>query len=119
MTTDVNEDSLAGAFTVLADFISKKMEHSLPCVVTKVSSDRTRVSVIPQIKITDKGKGVDDKFLRIYLNGKRIFAEYDPDWKLVKVEELTHLNRGMNRLRVYIRDFAGNLTRKDFTFNLK
>lgn len=44
-------DSLEGLLMELADSIAKRFECSLPCMVTKVSADRTRVSVRPLIRI--------------------------------------------------------------------
>lgn len=48
---DSRSDTLEGLLQELADAISKRIECALPCVVTKVSSDRRRVSVRPLIRI--------------------------------------------------------------------
>lgn len=47
-----NDDSLTGLLKALDDKIKKKIEHSLPCIVTAVES-RTRVTVRAAIKIVD------------------------------------------------------------------
>lgn len=71
------------------------------------------------IKITDKGKGVDDNSLKLFLNGKKNDCEYDPDRNWVKVEDLRYLKTGKNSIEVFIQDYAGNKSSKKFTFFLK
>lgn len=51
---DSRDDSLEGLLMELADSISRRFECALPCVVTKVSSDRRRVSVRPLIRVVAK-----------------------------------------------------------------
>ena len=71
------------------------------------------------IKITDKGKGVDDNSLKLFLNGKKNDCEYDPDRNWIKVEDLRYLKRGKNLIEVFIQDYAGNRSSRTFTFFLK
>lgn len=51
INNDSRDDSLEGLLIELAESINKLFECKLPCVVTAVSSDRTRVSVRPLIHI--------------------------------------------------------------------
>lgn len=71
------------------------------------------------VKITDKGKGVDDNTLELYINGKRVHAEYDPDWRTVNIEDLRFIKTGKNYLKVIVRDYGFNLTTRTFPVYLK
>lgn len=71
------------------------------------------------IRLSDKGKGIDDNFLEVVLNGRRVEAEYDPDWGRVLLEDLQNLKKGKNDLRVRVADLAGNQSEKRFSFSLK
>jgi hypothetical protein len=46
-----NDELLTGAFNILADYLRRTMENSLPCKVVAVSDDRQTVTVQPLIKI--------------------------------------------------------------------
>lgn len=71
------------------------------------------------IKITDKGKGINDLSLKIWLNGHRIDCEYDPDWRHVVIGRTPFLKAGRNLLKVSIKDNGDNITTRTFTFYLK
>jgi len=71
------------------------------------------------IRITDKGKGVNDYTLKVWLNSKRVLCEYDPDWRHVVIERPLPLKQGDNVLKVRIKDYADNETIKSFRFKLR
>jgi hypothetical protein len=72
------------------------------------------------IKITDRGKGVDDDSLFIWINDKQVIdCEFDPDWHRVLIEDLNYLKPGSNAMKVKISDYAGNKSLKIFQFFLK
>jgi hypothetical protein len=71
------------------------------------------------IRLSDKGKGIDDATLSVRLNGRKVEAEYDPDWGHVVLEELSSLCKGRNDLLVRVGDLAGNISEKRFVFSLK
>jgi len=71
------------------------------------------------IRLSDKGKGIDDKNLEVLLNGRKVEAEYDPDWSRVLIEDLQALKKGKNDLLVRVFDLAGNLGERRFGFSLK
>lgn len=54
VNNDVNNDWLPGLMRVLGDHVYKNIDKSLPCQVSEISTDRTRVKVRPLIKIVDK-----------------------------------------------------------------
>lgn len=57
INNDVRNDTLTGLLSELTESIMRKSEHQLPCVVTKVSANRQRVSVRPLIRIvTQEGE---------------------------------------------------------------
>ncbi len=70
------------------------------------------------IKITDKGKGVNDATLRVWLNDQRMDCEYDPDWRSVKIEDLANIKIGRNVLKVVVQDYARHRSSKIFPFYL-
>lgn len=71
------------------------------------------------IRLSDKGKGIDDNHLEVLVNGRKVGAEYDPDWSRVLLEDLRDLKIGKNELLVRVADLAGNLGEKRFVFYLK
>jgi hypothetical protein len=71
------------------------------------------------IRMSDKGKGIAEKTLAVFLNGRRIEAEYDPDWEHVRLEDLSLFRKGKNDLLVRVADLAGNGSEKRFTLSLK
>ncbi|MBN2345826.1 MAG: M23 family metallopeptidase [Candidatus Aminicenantes bacterium] len=71
------------------------------------------------IRISDKGKGVDERTIAVTLNGTRLDTEYDPDWKHVRLEMPSGLRHGRNELRVRAADRAGNVSERRFSFFLE
>lgn len=109
----------SGTFALMRDIFPPKVWFRKP--KTRYKKKVWRLNV----KITDKGMGVDDSSIKIWLNGKRICnsydsaCEYDPDWSLLKIEELANLKAGKNLLKLQVKDWAGNLTTKTFTLHLR
>jgi hypothetical protein len=71
------------------------------------------------VRLSDKGKGIDDTSLEVFLNGRPVEAEYDPDWSRALLEKLPFLRKGRNELLVRIADLAGNRSEKRFNFSLR
>jgi hypothetical protein len=107
----------SGVFALMRDIFPPRIWFVRP--KTKYKKNLKQIIV----KITDKGKGVDDNSLIIWLNGKRICpkyeCEYDPDRSSAKIEDLTFLQAGKNLIKVQVKDYAGNSAAKTLTFYLK
>jgi hypothetical protein len=107
----------SGIFALMRDIFPPRIWFVRP--KTKYKKNLKQIIV----KITDKGKGVDDDSLVIWLNGKRICpkyeCEYDPDRSSAKIGDLTNLQAGKNLLKVQVKDYAGNIASKTLTFYLK
>jgi len=75
------------------------------------------------LRITDKGKGVNEGSINVWINGKRACQnfdwEYDPDYASFEIKDIHLLHKGKNVLRVKLRDHAGNRTQRVFKFKLK
>jgi hypothetical protein len=71
------------------------------------------------VRLRDRGKGIDEQTLSIFLNGHGVESEYDPDWGHVLVEDTAFLQRGKNELQVQVSDLAGNHSVKKFHFHLR
>lgn len=71
------------------------------------------------VRISDRGKGVDDESLSLHLNGRKLSAEFDPDWGHVLIGELENLKSGGNELRVQVADLGGNRSDVVLKFNLR
>lgn len=71
------------------------------------------------VRLRDRGKGIDDRTLAIFLNGQQVDGEYDPDWAHVLINDTAGLKKGKNDLLVQVADFAGNRSEKFFHFYLK
>lgn len=109
----------SGVFALMRDIFPPKVWFKRPGTSYKKNLRRLIV------KITDKGKGVNDNSIRVWLNGQRICTgydcrcEYDADWNSLAIAELGNLKTGKNLLRVEVRDYAGNRTTRAYSFNLK
>jgi hypothetical protein len=71
------------------------------------------------VRVNDRGKGIDERTVAVFLNGQVADAEYDPDWNHVLIKDLEHLQRGKNHMLVRASDRAGNSSEKNFYFSLK
>ncbi len=103
----------AGTFALLRDVFPPAIS------MRRLGSKRLEALKKLVIRLSDKGKGIDDALLAIELNGRKIEAEYDPDWGHVLLEELPGLRRGRNELRVRAGDLAGNVSERRFLFSLR
>jgi hypothetical protein len=102
----------SGVFALMRDIFPPRIGLAKPA--TRKSSRLKRLLVT----ISDKGKGVNDDTLDIQVNGRIVEAEYDPDWRHVKLENLTGLRPGKNLIRVRVEDHAGNPAERIFTLKL-
>jgi hypothetical protein len=103
----------AGTFALLRDVFPPAISLRRP------GSRRLGALTRLVVRLSDKGKGIDDSTLTVVLNGRKLEAEYDPDWGHVLLEELAHLKKGRNELLVRVGDLAGNFSQKRFFFQLK
>jgi hypothetical protein len=109
----------SGIFALMRDIFPPQIRFITPRTEYKKNLRRLVV------KITDKGKGVNDNLIKVWLNGRRICStydcacEYDPDWSSLTIEEMGQLRTGKNLLTVRVKDYAGNSTSKTFSFYLK
>lgn len=102
----------SGTYALMRDIFPPRIFFKKPIVKHKKNLKRLVV------KITDKGKGVNDGTLRVRLNGKWVDCEYDPDWRTVVIDDLKHLQVGKNVFSVEITDYAGHKTAKTYTIYL-
>jgi murein DD-endopeptidase MepM/ murein hydrolase activator NlpD len=103
----------SGTYALMRDIFPPRIFFKKPFVKHKKNLKRLVV------KITDKGKGVNDGTLRVQLNGKWVDCEYDPDWRTVVIEDLKHLQVGKNTFNVEIKDYASHKTAKAYTIYLE
>ena len=71
------------------------------------------------VRLRDRGKGIDDRAVAVFLNGQKVDSEYDPDWGHILINDSAGLRKGKNDLLVRAADFAGNRSEKNFHFHLK
>ncbi len=103
----------SGTFALMRDIFPPRIYVGSP------SSDYFDRLQILTVRIEDKGKGVDDDSLEVFLNGKAVDCEYDADWQHVKIWDFTHKTMGKNLLVVRVRDRGGNSSRVSHKFYLK
>jgi hypothetical protein len=85
-------------------------------------SRRKRYFATPEklvVRLRDRGKGIDDQTVAVFLNGQKTDCEYDPDWDYVIIDMTNGMRKGKNDLRVQAADFAGNRSEKKFRFRLR
>ena len=70
------------------------------------------------VRIRDKGKGIDDRSIAVFLNGQAVDCEFDPDWSHVLINDLNYLHKGKNHLLIRVDDRAGNQSVKKIFFSL-
>ena len=71
------------------------------------------------VRLSDRGKGIDDESLAVSVNNVPVIADFDPDWGWAKLTDLSALNRGRNILRVRVADLGGNVSEREFYVSLK
>ena len=103
----------AGTFALLRDIFSPVMRLRRPR-----SKHLGKLGKLV-VRLSDKGKGIDEEGLAIFLNGQKVDGEYDPDRGQVLIEELHALKKGRNDLLVLAADLAGNHSKKRFYFSLR
>ncbi len=103
----------AGTFALLRDVYPPAVSLQRP---GSRQLDKLRRLVV---RLSDRGKGIDDESLSLRLNGRQLDAEFDPDWGHVLVTDLASLRTGRNELRVQVADLGGNRSDKVFSFTLK
>ena len=81
------------------------MRDNVPPAISFV---RIRGSALPRITITDLGTGVDDLSVRVWLDGLKIDAEYDPDRRWVRFPDSPPLKSGLHHIKVECLDRARN-----------
>ncbi len=102
-----------GIFCLMRDIFKPEIYFKMPRKLTRDNLFRFT------IKITDKGKGVDDDSIKAILNGIPTASEYDPDWKILKIENFgSKVKPGWNSLKVTLKDRGGNFTKKTVRFRL-
>ena len=103
----------AGTFALLRDVFPP--QASLRRLATRRLARLKRLFV----RLSDMGKGIDDGSIQVFLNGRKIEGDFDPDWSHVILEDLPGLRKGANVLQVRVADLAGNRVDNRFRFSLK
>lgn len=107
----------SGVFALMRDIFPPRVWFVRPRVKYKKSLKQVIV------KITDKGKGVNDSTMKVWLNGKRICSnyacEYDPDRSMARITDLRSLKSGNNIFKVEVKDWAGNKTTRTLKVYLR
>ena len=71
------------------------------------------------VHLHDRGKGIDDRSVAVFLNGRKRDSEYDPDWGHILIDGNAGLRRGKNDLLVQAADLAGNRSVKEYHFHMR
>lgn len=68
-------------------------------------------------RVNDQNSGIDsDEDVRIWLDGERVIAEWDPEMKSLKYRPGKPLPPGHHRLKIWVRDRVGNQTTRQSEF---
>ncbi|MCX6555354.1 MAG: M23 family metallopeptidase [Candidatus Aminicenantes bacterium] len=71
------------------------------------------------VRLLDRGKGIDEGTVAVFINGQKAECEYDPDWRHILIDATAGVRRGKNDLLVQAADFAGNRSVETFHFLCK
>jgi hypothetical protein len=71
------------------------------------------------VHLRDRGMGIDDRTVAVWINGQKADSEYDPDWGHILISASAGLRKGKNELLVQATDLAGNGSEKVFHFHSK
>lgn len=102
----------SGTFALMRDTFPPRIYFSRPNTNRLVYVKKLIVIV------KDSGKGVNDDSLKVYINGNYIDCEYDPDRRYARIEELSALKKGENKIYISVKDWAGNTSTKTYRFYL-
>ena len=103
----------SGTFALMRDIFPPKIKFYRPGKRYKNSIKHLN------LRLTDRGKGINDNTIRVKLNGSIINDEYDPDWSRLRIKDLRALKKGKNILDVSVMDYARHKKKKQFIFFLK
>ena len=102
-----------GIFALLRDIYPPQI-HFRSRRTWRLGNCRTLV-----VRLRDRGKGINDRAVAVFINGQKADSEYDPDWGHILIADVIGLRKGKNELWVQATDFAGNRSEKKFYFHLK
>jgi len=69
-----------------------------------------------QAKVSDVGAGFDAEGVQMFLDGRRVIAEFDPERELIFYGVKSPLGIGSHRFAVEATDRAGNVEKSESTF---
>lgn len=78
---------------------------------------RSKKSKTLVVHLRDRGMGIDDRTVAVWIDGQKVDSEYDPDWGHILISVAPGLRKGKNELLVQAADLAGNRSEKIFHFH--
>ncbi len=112
--TEFSSRSLTGGiFALMRDIYNPEIIIKKPSKLTVENSSGLFAI------ITDKGMGIDDETIETEVNGLITESEYDPDRKTLKFIKLNKkLKKGLNKIKIKVKDRGGNLTQREVAFTV-
>jgi hypothetical protein len=101
-TLELHEARTLGTFAVLRDDQPPKISR------WRTSSYNAKGRPMFSFSVRDNLSGVDDDEINVFLNGRRIIPEYDPEKRTVFYIPLDPLPRGRYTVQVEVKDRVGN-----------
>ncbi len=102
---------LGGTYALMADEYPPELKFYFP------KNGRTYKRIINAVAIIrDKGKGIDYHKTFFKINGKKLWAIYDPDKASMYYPISKFIKPGKNRLTAIVTDYAGNTSIKHIMF---
>ncbi len=102
---------IGGTYAVLADESPPELKIYSP------KKGKRYKNVIRAVAIVrDKGKGIDYHKTFFIINGKKVWAYYDPDKASMYYPISNYLRKGKNSLTAIVYDYAGNKSVKNIYF---
>ena len=102
---------IGGIYSLLADESPPELKLYFPKNRRSYRRVRRAVAII-----RDKGKGIDYHKTYFVINGRKVWAYYDPDKASMFYNIGRFVKKGRNTLSAIVYDYAGNRTKKSIIF---
>lgn len=93
-----------------------------PVVVAHSPQNLEELAAAPEeitVDVQDKGTGIDPASIKMFVNGKAVKIQYDPEVGKISYIPAKELTKGEYKVKVAMKDKAGNLLNPEYNFSFK
>jgi len=104
-----------GSYAVLRDTIPPEVKIIYPIKEQIISNRKPLI----QLKVSDKGLGIYQDNIILYLDGHKVINEWHPLFHHLKYRVRNPLSYGKHTLKIWVKDRAGHITSETWNFYIR